>query len=264
MARRRQLSTQDQFWLEMDRPNNLMVVDAVMWTAEPLDWDRLRVVMDERFAGRYPVFRSLAVHDDDGSWWWEESPDYDLDNHVEMVTLDDPSDPRGLQRLIADRRTSMLDRSKPLWEAIWVEEYLGGSAVVLRSHHSIADGVRMVELALTLFDAGPDGGSVHDPGDTTHAAKPRAAASGGNGSGTAGTRPHVDAGRIASGARRSARSLIGRVPDAAREAARLARASVVNPVGAGHGFITETAHDANYEQQADQALIHAVLTGGGV
>jgi diacylglycerol O-acyltransferase / wax synthase len=32
VAARRRLSTQDQFWLEMDRPNNLMVVDAVMWT----------------------------------------------------------------------------------------------------------------------------------------------------------------------------------------------------------------------------------------
>ncbi len=264
MVRRRQLSTQDQFWLEMDRPNNLMVVDAVMWTTEPLDWDRMRAVMDERFAGRYPVFRSLAVHDDDGSWWWEESADYDLDNHVEMMTLDDPNDPRGLQRLIADRRTRMLDRSKPLWEAIWVEEYLGGSAVVLRSHHSIADGVRMVELALTLFDAGPDGGSVHDPGVTTHAAKPRSGASAGNGSGAAATRPKADAGGIAAGARRSARGLIARVPDAAREAARLARASVVNPVGAGHGFITETAHAANDALHSVQARMQAVLPGGAV
>jgi diacylglycerol O-acyltransferase / wax synthase len=139
--------------------------------AQPLDWDRLRDVMDERVTGRYPVFRSLAVHEPDGSWWWEESPDYDLDNHVQMVKLDDPSDPRSLQQLVADNRTRMLDRSKPLWEAMWVEEYLEGSAVVLRSHHAIADGVRMVELAMTMFEAGPDGGSVLSPGITHHAAK---------------------------------------------------------------------------------------------
>jgi diacylglycerol O-acyltransferase len=247
----------------MDRPNNLMVVDSVMWTAEPLDWDRLRVVMDERFAGRYPVFRSLAIHDEDGSWWWEESPDYDLENHVQMVTLDDPNDPRELQRLIATHRTQMLDRNKPLWKALWVEDYLGGSAVVLRSHHSIADGVRMVELAMTLFEAGPDGGSVLEPGVTTHAAKPRPATVAGGDQATA-TRSRVDAGQLASDARRSTLSVLGRLPGAAREAARLARASVVNPVGAGHGFITETAHVANDALHSVQSRMQAVLPGGAV
>ncbi len=265
MARRRRLSTQDQFWLEMDRPNNLMVVDSVMWTAEPLDWDRLRDVMHERVTGRYPVFRSLAVHDEDGSWWWEESPDYDLDNHVSMVTLDDPNDPRALQQLVADNRTRMLDRTKPLWEALWVQDYLGGSAVVLRSHHAIADGVRMVELAMTMFESGPDGGSVLSPGITHHAAKAARVAGGSAGAGSAGSsRSRPGVGRLASGAGRSAVGLLARVPDAAREAARLARASVVNPVGAGHGFITETAHAANDALHSVQSRMQAVLPGGGV
>lgn len=265
MARRRRLSTQDQFWLEMDRPNNLMVVDSVMWTAEPLDWDRLRDVMHERVTGRYPVFRSLAVHDEDGSWWWEESPDYDLDNHVTMVTLDNPNDPRSLQQLVADNRTRMLDRSKPLWEAMWVEDYLGGSAVVLRSHHAIADGVRMVELAMTMFEAGPDGGSVLPPGITQHAAKAPSVAGdsgGGHSAGSSRSRPGV--GQLATGAGRSAAGLLARMPDAAREAARLARASVVNPIGAGHGFITETAHAANDALHSAQSRMQAVLPGGGV
>ncbi len=42
MADRRPLGVQDALWLEMDRPNNLMVVDSVIWTAEPLDWGRVR------------------------------------------------------------------------------------------------------------------------------------------------------------------------------------------------------------------------------
>lgn len=171
MTERRRLSTQDKFWLEMDRPNNLMVVDSVMWTSTPLDWDRLRDVMNTRFAGRYPVFRSLAIHDDDGSWWWQESPDFDLDDHVTMVTLDEPDDPASLQQLIAEHRTTMLDRSKPLWELLWVERYHQGSAVVMRTHHSIADGVRMVELAMSLFDSSADGGPILPPGITNHAAK---------------------------------------------------------------------------------------------
>lgn len=261
MTDRRRLSTQDQFWLEMDRPNNLMVVDAVMWTATPLDWDRVREVMRERFAGRYPVYRSLAVQDDEGAWWWEESPHYDLDHHVRMVTLDEPDDPRSLQRLIAEQRTQMLDRGKPLWESLWVERYLEGSAIVTRSHHAIADGVRMVELAMSLFDGSPDGDPVLSPGVTTHAARRS----------DRGTEPNAALARRESGVRelavdagRGARQLASRVPGMARNAVRLARTSVLNPVGAGHGFITEGAHAANDAWHNLATSMQAVLPGGGV
>jgi diacylglycerol O-acyltransferase len=254
----RRLSTQDQFWLEMDRPNNLMVVDSVMWTAEPIDWDRAREVMGERFAGRYPVFRSIAVRDHDG-WWWEESPDFSLDDHLHIIELDDPNDPRSLQRLIAEHRTKMLDRDKPLWYALWVDSYLGGSAVVLRSHHAIADGVRMVELAMTLFDASPEGGSIREPGVATHAARTAAALEP-----VAGASGRTELSRVAAGAGRTMVSLAGRLPSAARQAARLARASVVNPVGAGHGFIVETREAANEALHSIQKQMQAVLPGGGV
>lgn len=257
VTERRRLSTQDKFWLEMDRPNNLMVVDSVMWTSTPLDWDRLRDVMNTRFAGRYPVFRSLAIQDDDGSWWWQESPDFDLDDHVTMVTLDEPDDPASLQQLIAEHRTTMLDRSKPLWELLWVERYHQGSAVVMRTHHSIADGVRMVELAMSLFDSSADGGPILPPGITNHAAKQPSTPPAGQ--------PRGDrVGRIRSDAGKGARELVGRVPGVAREVAKLARASVLNPVGAGHGFITESAHAANDAWHSFSTSMQAVLPGGGV
>ena len=102
---RRRLGVQDALWLEMDRPNNLMVVDSVIWTAEPLDFDELREVFEQRLINRYPVFRSRAVRDDDGSWWWEPDPDFNIDNHVSLVSLHNPDDPRALQELVAAHRT---------------------------------------------------------------------------------------------------------------------------------------------------------------
>lgn len=257
MATRRRLSIQDQLWLEMDRPNNLMVVDSVMWTAETLDWDRVSDVMNERFAGRYPVFRSRAVHEADGSWWWEEDPGYRLENHVHRVDLDDPDDPRALQRLIAEHRTRMLDRDKPLWYALWIDRYLDGSAIVTRSHHAIADGVRMVELAMSLFD-GEDGGPVLGPGVTTHAARREA---------DLPVPVETSSPGLADLARdvgRGAVSLAGRVPAAARGAARLARSSVLNPVGTGHGVLTDGAHAAETALASIQRQMQAVLPGGGV
>jgi hypothetical protein len=127
MADRRRLGVQDALWLEMDRPNNLMVVDSVVWTAEPLDWDRVRQVTEERLTTRYPVFRSRAVKDTDGSWWWEVDDGFDFEEHVTVVDLKDPDDPRELQELVASHRTEMLDRSRPLWQALWVNRYLRGA-----------------------------------------------------------------------------------------------------------------------------------------
>ena len=163
MGERRRLGIQDALWLEMDRPNNLMVVDSVIWTSEPLDFAALRAVVKERLLDRYPVFRSRAVHDDDGSWWWELDPDFAIDNHVSLVSLTNPDDPRALQELVAGHRTDMLDPSRPLWQSIWIKRYGEGSAMILRTHHAIADGMRMVQLAMSLFDSTPNGGPILAP-----------------------------------------------------------------------------------------------------
>jgi diacylglycerol O-acyltransferase len=160
---RRRLGIQDALWLEMDRPNNLMVVDSVIWTSEPLDFAELRKVVKQRLVDRYPVFRSKAVHDEDGSWWWEPDPHFKLDNHVSLVSLHNPDDPHALQELVAAHRTDSLDRDRPLWQSIWIRRYGEGSAMILRSHHAIADGMRMVQLAMSLFDSTPQGGPILAP-----------------------------------------------------------------------------------------------------
>ncbi|MCZ7630928.1 MAG: hypothetical protein M5U19_18640 [Microthrixaceae bacterium] len=239
-AQRTRLGVQDELWLVMDRPNNLMVVDSVIWTAEPLDRELTRDVLVERLWDRYPVFRSRAVQDPDGTWWWEEDPEARFEDLVTYVELDDPDDPRSLQELVAAHRTQPLDRDRPLWNVLWVDRYLGGSALVTRSHHAIADGIRMVQLSMSLFDATPEGGAilappVHQYGARVAEPAPSAsersrAALGALGSQAAGT---ARATRAAGG---ELVSLGWRIPravvDASREAAIEA---LVNPLGAVHG-----------------------------
>ena len=41
-----------------------------------------------------------------------------------------------------------------------IDGFQGGSAVLPRTHHAIADGIRMVQLAMSLFDAAPEGGPI--------------------------------------------------------------------------------------------------------
>lgn len=263
MGQRRPLGVQDEFWLEMDRPNNLMVVDSVFWTADPLDLDQVRDVYRERWIDRYPVFRSRAVKDD-GSWWWEEDERFCIDDHIIRVKLDDPDDPRELHRLLAEQRTVPLERDKPLWYLMLVERYQDGSAVVMRSHHAIADGIRMVELAMTLFDGSADGTSVLVPAVITKRARPEEPPKTGM-ERLRAVRNEVLAhasgvGQVAGDARRGARELAGRVPAAMGEAAALARA--LNVVGAGHTLATESSALTREAVDAARASIAAAFPRG--
>jgi diacylglycerol O-acyltransferase / wax synthase len=287
MGNRRQLGVQDALWLEMDRPNNLMVVDSVIWTAEPVDWDRVRVVVNGRLSEQYPVFRSRAVRDEDGTWWWEEDEAFNFDDHVTIVQLDDPGDPRSLQHLVASHRTEMLDRSKPLWQAIWVDRYLTGSAMIMRTHHAIADGMRMVELAMRLFDATPEGGPIVPPEVVQHAARPLEPGQGLADRMRAGVER---AGRQAAEVAREASSqvsetmadpigrttevvgdLVGgaasvarRVPETVSGAAGIARGAVTNPVGAGHTVVTSAWAGVSQVAESVQSGLRSALPGGGL
>jgi diacylglycerol O-acyltransferase len=212
MGGRQRLSGQDALWLEMDKPGNLMVVDSLFWTEEPIDWDEYRRLMRERFWDRYDAVRSVVVRDDDGSLWWEEAPDADLDDRFEHVVLPAPGGDAELQQLISEQRVLPLDRGEPLWRAILVDGFHEGSAVIFRAHHSIADGVRMVQLVLRIFDTSPDGSSEPEPVEAVSSVV-----------------PDVD---------RVDPTLTERAITAAATSLQVARSAVTNPVGAAHSALT--------------------------
>ena len=225
MGERQRLGVQDALWLEMDKPGNLMVVDSLFWTATPIDWDRYREVVKERLWDRYPVFRSVVVRGEDGAWYWEERPEADLDARYEHVVLPEPGGDAELQQLISSRRTAPLDRSEPLWCSVLVDGFHGGSAVLMRSHHAIADGIRMVQLALSIFDASPDGAGVDV---ATAAGHPAARAS-------ASTTVDDEA----ADERSSLTSqLLSQATGMASTSLHLARSAVTNPVGAAHTAVS--------------------------
>ncbi|GAA2145344.1 wax ester/triacylglycerol synthase family O-acyltransferase [Nocardioides koreensis] len=208
MGERQKLGVQDALWLEMDKPGNLMVVDSLFWTAAPIDWDRYRDVARERLWDRYPVFRSVVVRGEDGAWYWEEQPDADLEARYEQVVLPEPGGDAELQDLIASQRTVPLDRREPLWRAVLVDGFHGGSAVLFRGHHAIADGIRMVQLALSVFDATPDGAVAGERMERRQ------------------DHPSPAGPARSQGTSVASRSL------------RLARGAVTNPVGAAHSVVT--------------------------
>lgn len=147
----------DAAWLHMDRPQNLMVINSVIWFDEQVDWQRFRDVLEERLVAPYPRFRQrvreprLGI----GTPQWEDDPDFDLDLHLHRVALPAPGDRAALEAFVADRMTVPLDRSRALWEFHLVDGYGAGCAVVARMHHAIADGIALARVLFSLTDSRP-------------------------------------------------------------------------------------------------------------
>lgn len=152
------MSSADAAWLRMDRPQNLMAITSVLWFDAPLDLPRIRDLLTERLVERFPRFTQRVVDGGAlGGAHWEDDPDFDLDLHVHRVALPAPGGRAELQELVADLMGTPLDRTKALWHVHVVEGYDGGSALVVRMHHCIADGIALARVMLSLTDPDPDG-----------------------------------------------------------------------------------------------------------
>ena len=84
---------------------------------------------------------------------WEYDPEFDINNHIFRVKLDPPGTEQQLSELAGQIFTPLMDRNKPLWDLTIVDGLEEGrSALILRVHHCMADGVSGVGLANILFD----------------------------------------------------------------------------------------------------------------
>jgi diacylglycerol O-acyltransferase len=154
---RKPVAPADQTWLLMDRPNNLMYVHSLMWLAEQPDWDKVTQMLKERVADRFPVFRRRAVKVD-GEWWWEDVPDFDVQAQIRRVTLPEPGGRTQASEYVSARMSQPLDFDKPLWEMDFIDGAAGfdgmgeGAILFARFHHGLADGVRLVQVLLSVLD----------------------------------------------------------------------------------------------------------------
>ena len=158
--RREPMSRVDTAWLRMERPTNPMMITGVLMLAEPLSPARLQQLVKRRFVGAYPRFRCKAVDGPAGASW-QDDPDLDLDWHVQSSALPGrgkgpASQKRALERFVSRLASTPLDKGRPLWQFHLVEDYQGGSALVVRIHHCYADGIALVQVLLSLTDTSAD------------------------------------------------------------------------------------------------------------
>jgi len=153
MSKRERMSGVDTAWLRMDRPSNRMVIVAVMVFDGRIDLRRLRSTVRTRMAC-YRRFSQRIVGDAAGRWW-ENDPAFKLERHVTRTQLAGARGAVELRRLAAHLAATPLDPRHPLWNFTLVDNYLAGSALIARIHHSIADGIALVGVLLSLTDDAP-------------------------------------------------------------------------------------------------------------
>lgn len=144
------LSGVDAAWLRMDEPTNLMTITSVLVLQDPMDIDTLREIVEERFIG-FTRFRQ-RIHSASSGVQWELDPHFDIKHHVRRSALPGDAGKKELQERVSELMSTPLDRHKPLWHLELIEDYAGGSAVIARIHHCIADGIALVQVLLSLTD----------------------------------------------------------------------------------------------------------------
>lgn len=145
----------DAAWLRMDASENAMVITVVFRFDGPLDDGALDETLARLLAHR--KFRQRPVPDASvlTRATWQDDPAFDLGRHVERVRLSPPGGDDALEALVGDRMSTPLERDRPLWHVDVVEGVGGdGSALVVRVHHAVGDGVALVRLLLGVAGAG--------------------------------------------------------------------------------------------------------------
>ncbi|HEU0080036.1 MAG TPA: wax ester/triacylglycerol synthase domain-containing protein, partial [Longimicrobiaceae bacterium] len=147
------LAAADSAWWRMEEPANQMAITAVLTFDAPLDPARLAELLRTRLLAHAP-FRQRVVQPR-LPWLrprWEDDPGFALEHHLRHASLPEPGDDGALQEMVSDLMSVPLDPSRPPWQFTYVDSYGGGSALVARLHHCIADGIALIHLLLTLDD----------------------------------------------------------------------------------------------------------------
>ncbi len=150
----------DTAWLRMDCDANLMMIVGVWQLAPGVKYAAVSERIENTLL-KYDRFRQRVLEDTGGATWVHDR-NFDLANHLVLEKL--PRVAKGheqeaLQDRVAELATQRLDPKRALWQIHLIEDYTGpdgvkGSAMIVRIHHCIADGIALISVTMSLVDGG--------------------------------------------------------------------------------------------------------------
>jgi WS/DGAT/MGAT family acyltransferase len=151
----RRLSPEDLSILALENETVAGHTCKVVELRGAVDLDRLRSSVSARLH-RAPEL-SMRLRDIDGTLWWVPDPQVDMTAHVVTAGGAGAADEAGFTATVAALFAQHLDRSRPLWRIDVIPQLPGGgSALVWRIHHALADGLTAMRIArAVLWDGRP-------------------------------------------------------------------------------------------------------------
>lgn len=143
----------DNAFYYVERTENPMNIGALTIFDGQIDYDDLVSLIEARLpkAPRY-CQRVIQAAFNLGQPTWITDPDFYIGNHVKMLRLKPPGTELELRK-IAGRLLSMtLDREKPLWEVYLISGLPDQTALFLKVHHCMVDGLAAIDLFSFFMD----------------------------------------------------------------------------------------------------------------
>ena len=144
--------------MEEVQPKLRSPIVAVDVLDKPPDWERL-VRAHEWASHMVPRIRMRVVEPTLrlGNPMWSVDPEFDLDYHLSRVRLPEPATFDHALRMCRHMATEPFDRARPPWSAMLIEGLDDGRAVyVVKTHHSITDGLGGIQLMTLLHSRRPE------------------------------------------------------------------------------------------------------------
>jgi diacylglycerol O-acyltransferase / wax synthase len=157
------MSKVDTAWLRMDSASNLMMIMGV-WTLKPqVSYDALCERVDGTLL-KFRRFKQRVVEDSAGATWVDDKS-FDISKHIVVEKF--PKVAKGLEQAalqdrIAELAMQPFDPRRPLWQLHLIENYDGGSVLIVRIHHCIADGIALIAVSMSMVDGGPKPPEPHE------------------------------------------------------------------------------------------------------
>ncbi|MBU1441239.1 MAG: wax ester/triacylglycerol synthase family O-acyltransferase [Gammaproteobacteria bacterium] len=153
------LSGMDASFLHLETPESPMHVGSLQLLDLPAGYqgdfaEDAKKYMSGRLHLASVFVRKLAMMPFDlANPVWVDDDDLDLEHHIRHVILPRPGTPAQLERLVGRLHSTLLDRSRPLWEMYVIEGLQSGQmALYTKMHHAAIDGQAGVAVAKALFD----------------------------------------------------------------------------------------------------------------
>lgn len=148
---RESMTNVDTAWLRMDSNENLMVINGLLFFDDAMSKEEFKAILEERLIANHKRFRQRPVQEQ-GKYFWEEVAQLDMDYHLSDLETEPAPSTEVLRSKVSQMIPQPLAAEKPLWRFFFVPQYGDGCAVLVKVHHSYADGIALISVLDSIAD----------------------------------------------------------------------------------------------------------------